>query len=179
MRRRVFLPCILALALLFVTSLITSVPARAMSPLTQRITTSAVAWAPASPPPLLPGETLWRGVPSYAFGTNETQEWDGDFTFETLPALQKAVKAAHFTLLRTWFFEHSLADGHAVTDSEQLGRVQALRNAGMTCLAELPTANSLAYDEHLVSLLKGQCALAMLAAHRAWLPPIRLGEELA
>ena len=100
-----------------------------MRPMAQAVTTSTVPWAPASPPPLLPGETLWRGVPSYAFGTNETQEWDSAFTFEPLPALQQAVKAAHFTLLRTWVFEHSLIDGDAVTDSVQLGRVQVLAAA--------------------------------------------------
>ncbi len=120
---------------------------------------TAVSWAPASPPPLLPGETLWDGVPSYIFGTNETQEWDSQYTLETEPAIQQELKAAHFTLLRTWFFQNSLADGHAITDAEQLARVRAIQNAGMTCLGELPTANSMAYDEHIVSLLKGQCEL--------------------
>jgi hypothetical protein len=91
--------------------------------------------------------------------TNDTQDWDSHYNLETEPAIQQELAAAHFTLLRTWFFQYDLADQHAITDAEQLARVRAVHEAGMTCLGELPTANSMAYDEHLVSLLKGQCEL--------------------
>jgi hypothetical protein len=98
-------------------------------------------------------------VPSYLFGTNDTQSWDPEHNFETESAIQQELKADHFPMIRTWFFQHSLYDGHAVTDQEQLARVQALENAGMTCFGELPTANTMAYDEHIVQLLGNRCTL--------------------
>lgn len=108
---------------------------------------------------LLPGDQMWGAWPSYLFGTNDTQNWDPQHSFETEPAIQQELKADHFPFIRVWFFQHSLIDGSPVTDAEQLTRMQAAQNAGMTCLGELPTANTMAYDEHIVTLMKGKCAL--------------------
>lgn len=108
---------------------------------------------------LLPGERMWGQWPSFLFGTNDTQNWDPQHSFETEPAIQQELKADHFPFIRTWFFQKSLIDGSPVSDAEQLARVQAAQNAGMVCLGELPTENSMAYDEHIVTLMKGKCAL--------------------
>ena len=111
----------------------------------------------ASDVPLLPGETLWGAWPNYLFGTNDTQNWDPQNSFETEPAIQQELKADHFPFIRTWFFQKSLINGAPVSDAEQLTRMQADENAGMTCLGELPTENTMAYDEHIVKLMKGRC----------------------
>ena len=107
--------------------------------------------------PLLPGEQMWGDWPSYLFGTNDTQNWDGQHNFETLPDLQQRLKADHFPFIRVWFFQRSLATHKLVSDEIQLIRAQTALNAGMTCMGELATKNSMAYDEHLVALLKGKC----------------------
>ena len=66
----------------------------------------------------LPGLQVWKqGVSSFLFGANDTQEWSQN-NVETSPAIQGALKAAHFSLMRTFFFDKSLADGHATTDAE-------------------------------------------------------------
>ncbi|HET9110572.1 MAG TPA: hypothetical protein VFN78_07095 [Ktedonobacterales bacterium] len=129
--------------------------------------TSATATAPAAGAAaasvaggaLLPGDQMWGAWPSYLFGTNDTQNWDPQHSFEMEPAIQQELKADHFPFIRVWFFQKSLIDGSPVTDVEQLTRMQAAQNAGMTCLGELPTANTMAYDEHIVTLMKGKCAL--------------------
>ncbi len=110
-------------------------------------------------PALLPGEQMWGPWPSYLFGTNDTQNWDSAHNFETEPAIQRELKADHFPFIRTWFFQKSLSDGSAVSDAEQLSRAQADQNAGMACLGELPTENTMAYDEHIVTLMRGKCEL--------------------
>lgn len=124
-------------------------------------TTSSTGGVVVSPGgvPLLPGEQMWGEWPSYLFGTNDTQNWDGQHNFETLPDLQQRLKSDHFPFIRVWFFQRSLASGKLVSDEIQLIRAQAALNAGMTCLGELATKNSMAYDEHLVTLLKGKCKL--------------------
>ena len=42
--------------------------------------------------PLLPGEQLWHGVPSYLFGTNDTQAWKLASNVDTMPQIQRAMR---------------------------------------------------------------------------------------
>lgn len=115
-------------------------------------------WAPVTPPPLLPGETLWHGVPSMLWGTNDTQNWDAEKNLITLPAIQKQAKADHLALIRTWLFQVDLVTNHPVTDAYQQSKVQAALNTGARLLCELPTKNSMDYDEHMVTLFAGKCS---------------------
>ncbi len=108
---------------------------------------------------LLPGEQTWKnGVSSFLFGTNDTQEWAGD-NVETNPAIQQALKAAHFTLMRTFFFDKSLADGHATTDAEIEQRIQTVENSGMICLGVFPDFLDTAFTIHVVRYLGSRCNL--------------------
>ncbi|HKT39680.1 MAG TPA: hypothetical protein VJR48_14990 [Ktedonobacterales bacterium] len=116
------------------------------------------SWAPTTPPPLLPGETLWHGIPSMLWGTNDTQNWDGEKNLITLPAIQKQAKADHLALIRTWLFETDLVTNQPETDAYQKSKVQAALNTGAKLLCELPTGNSMAYDEHMVKLFAGKCS---------------------
>ena len=116
------------------------------------------SWAPATPPPLLPGETLWHGIPSMLWGTNDTQNWDAEKNLITLPAIQKQAKADHLALIRTWLFQVDLVTNQPVTDAYQQSKVQAALNTGARLLCELPTRNSMAYDEHMVALFAGKCS---------------------
>jgi hypothetical protein len=45
-----------------------------------------------------------------------------------------------------------------VTDAYQQSKVQAALNTGARLLCELPTRNSMAYDEHMVTLFAGKCS---------------------
>ena len=114
---------------------------------------SPTAGPPFSTVPLLPGEQLWHGVPSYLFGTNDTQSWNLSYNVDTMPQIQQEMKAAHLTLMRTFFFEHSLYDNHPTTDAELDQRLATIQNSGMVCLGELATKNSMAWDEHVVKYL--------------------------
>ncbi|HEX6799361.1 MAG TPA: hypothetical protein VF116_16760 [Ktedonobacterales bacterium] len=116
------------------------------------------SWAPATPPPLLPGEALWNGVPSMLWGTNDTQNWDPSANLITEPAIQQEVKADHLALIRTWLFQIDLATNKPETDEYQQSKVQAGLNTGARLLCELPTENTMAYDEHMVTLFKGKCS---------------------
>src|SRR5215831_12157602 len=61
----------------------------------------------------LPGLQVWKqGVSSFLFGANDTQEWSQN-NVETSTAIQGALKDAHFSLMRTFFLDKSLADGHS------------------------------------------------------------------
>ena len=115
-------------------------------------------WAPKTPPPLLPGETLWHGIPSMLWGTNDTQNWDAEKNLITIPAIQQQAKADHLALIRTWLFENDLVTNQPVTDAYQRSKVQAAQNTGAKLLCELPTGNSMAYDEHMVKLFAGKCS---------------------
>ncbi len=116
------------------------------------------SWAPTTPPPLLPGETLWKGVPSMLWGTNDTQNWDPQNNLITEPAIQQETKADHLALIRTWLFQIDLATNQPETDAYQQSKVQAALNTGARLLCELPTENTMAYDEHMVTLFAGQCS---------------------
>ncbi|HKW20100.1 MAG TPA: hypothetical protein VJO13_01900, partial [Ktedonobacterales bacterium] len=125
------------------------------SPAAEAATGSSVA-------PLLPGETLWNGVPSFNFGANDGVNWDTKYNMDTGPdaaPIQSALKAAGMPIIRAWFFQNSLVDNHALSDAEQLQKWQAVANSGAVCFANLPTGNSVAYNLHLVTLLKGKCEL--------------------
>ena len=118
----------------------------------------AVDWAPTTPPPLLPGETLWRGVPSMLWGTNDTQNWDQDNNLMTMPTIQKAAKDVHLALIRTWLFQYDLITNQPVNDDYQRRKVQAAQNTGARLLCELPTRNSAEYNERMVRLFAGKCS---------------------
>ncbi len=108
---------------------------------------------------LLPGQERWKeGVSSFLFGSNDTQEWSQD-NVETNQAVQQALKAAHFTLLRTFFFAHSLADGHATTDAEIEQRIATVEKSGMVCLGVLFDITNVPFIEHVVRLLGPRCNL--------------------
>ncbi|MGH2518660.1 MAG: IPT/TIG domain-containing protein, partial [Chloroflexota bacterium] len=117
--------------------------------------TTAAPMATATPP-LLPGETAINGIPSFDFGANDAVNWDPQFNMDVAPdgpVIQAALKAAHIQIARTWFFQNSLVDGHALSDAEQVQKLQAVQAAGMRCFANFPTENSVAYDLHLLAIL--------------------------
>jgi hypothetical protein len=92
------------------------------------------------------------------FGTNDTQEWS-DNNIETNSTLQQALKGAHFTLMRTFFFDKSLADGHPTTDAEIDLRLKTIENSGMTCLGVLSNIFNVNFDEHVVTYAGHRCQL--------------------
>ena len=114
--------------------------------------------ATAASVPLLPGETTWSGVPSFDFGSNDGVNWDTQNNMDVAPesnVIQPALKAGHLSIIRAWFFQNSLVDGHALSDAEQLQKLAAVQNSGAVCFANFPTENSVAYDLHLLSVLDG------------------------
>jgi hypothetical protein len=89
---------------------------------------------------LLPGQQRWKnGVSSFLFGTNNTQEWSTD-NIETDPhkIIQPSLKAAGLTLMRSFFFHHSLADNHRTSMAEIETRLKTIENSGMVCLGVIP-----------------------------------------
>ncbi|MBX5450689.1 SGNH/GDSL hydrolase family protein [Thermogemmatispora sp.] len=107
----------------------------------------------------MPGEQRWKeGVSSLLFGTNDTQEWSQN-NIETNPAFQASLKEAHFTLMRTFFFDHSLADGHATSDAELEQRLRTIEQSGMTCLGVLANIFDVAFLKHVVSYAGSRCLL--------------------
>ena len=107
----------------------------------------------------LPGQQIWKqGASSFLFGTNDTQEWS-DNNIETNSGLQQDLKNAHFTLMRTFFFDKSLADGHATTDAEIEQRLKTIENSGMTCLGVLHNIFNVSFDEHVVAYAGQRCQL--------------------
>ncbi len=111
------------------------------------------------PQTLLPGQQIWKsGVSSFLFGTNDTQEWSTN-NVETSTIIQSALKSAHFTLMRTFFFDKSLADGHATTDSEIDQRLRTIENSGMTCLGVLFNIYNVAFDKHVVQYAGNRCEM--------------------
>ncbi len=113
--------------------------------------------APAAGP--LPGHQIWKaGVSSFLFGTNDTQEW-ADNNVETNPQVQAGLKAAHFTLMRTFLLDKSPIDGHAITDAEIEQRIKTVEKSGMTCLGVLYNIMDAAFDKHVVAYLGARCNL--------------------
>ncbi len=107
----------------------------------------------------LPGQQIWKdNVSSFLFGTNDTQEWSTN-NIETSTTMQQALKSAHFTLMRTFFFDKSLADNHATTDTEIERRLQTVENSGMTCLGVLFNIFNAQFYEQVVSYAGSRCLL--------------------
>lgn len=107
----------------------------------------------------LPGQQIWKGgISSFLFGTNDTQEWAKN-NVETNTGIQTALKDAHFTLMRTFFFDKSLADGHATTDTEIEQRLKTVENSGMICLGVLHSISNIAFDEHVVAYAGSRCQM--------------------
>src|SRR2546430_1403482 len=107
----------------------------------------------------LPGLQIWKqGVSSFLFGANDTQEWTAN-NVETSPAIQQALKDAHFTLMRTFFFDKSLLDGHPTTDAEIEQRLKTIENSGMTCLGVLEPVLDPAFIKHVVGYAGKRCNL--------------------
>jgi hypothetical protein len=124
---------------------------------------SQVAQTTATPNPShsakLPGEQLWKqGVSSFLFGTNDSQEWATN-NIETNPRIQDALKAAHFTLMRTFFFDKSLADGHPTTDAEIEQRLQTIERSGMTCFGVLQNIFDIAFAKHVIAYAGSRCQI--------------------
>jgi len=113
--------------------------------------------------PLLPGQQIWKnGVSSSLFGTNDTQSWDLQDNIETDPyhIIQPSLKSAHFTLMRSFFFAHSLYDGHQTTDDELDQRIRTIQQSGMTCLGvlqDIKTDYGIRFAKHVVAYLGSKC----------------------
>ena len=108
---------------------------------------------------LLPGQQIWKnGVSSYLFGTNDTQEWVAN-NVETNPNVQHALNNAHFTLMRTFFFDKSLLDRHPTTDAEIGQRLKTVENSGMNCLGVLESVYDPAFVKHVVAYAGNRCNL--------------------
>ena len=143
---------LLALAVSLVAALSSPAPSMALAHgLGRSATTSSTA-------PLLPGETLWNGVPSYLFGNNEPYAWVGN-NLDTTPSIQATLKSQHLPLVRVWFEQYSETDGSLEPDSYQELQYKAVSSTGATCFANLLDSNSMAFDLHMVSLFKGRCEL--------------------
>lgn len=112
----------------------------------------------ASTAPLLPGETLWNGVPSYLFGMGDTYDYIGATGFEHNTAIQSQIKSAHVPLIRA-FFETVDETDHTTlrTDAQQLSIAQAIQNSGAQCMANITQPVTVAQALHLVSLLAPYC----------------------
>lgn len=107
----------------------------------------------------LPELQIWKqGVSSFLFGANDTQEWSQN-NVESSPEIQESLKDAHFSLMRTFFFDKSPADGHATTDAEIEQRLETVENSGMTCLGVLQNIFDVAFDEHVVTYAGSRCQL--------------------
>lgn len=108
---------------------------------------------------VLPGQQRWKdNVSSFLFGTNDTQEWVTN-NIETNASMQQALENAHFTVMRTFFFDRSLLDGHPTTDAEINQRLQTIENSHMICLGVLEPINDPAFVEHVVRYAGRRCNL--------------------
>ena len=108
----------------------------------------------AAVPPIgtLPGATLWsRDVSSLLFGTNDSYEWSAD-NLENQPAIQQSLRAAGFTLVRTFIPDKA-------NDATIEARITTIEHVGAECLAVLTNINDLTFNEHVVSYLGNRCRL--------------------
>ena len=102
---------------------------------------------------------MWKNaVSSYLFGTNDTQEWTAN-NVETNPTIQQVLNDAHFTLMRTFFFDKSLLDGHLTTDMEIEQRLKTIENSGMICLGVLEPVFDPVFVKHIVAYVGNRCSL--------------------
>lgn len=101
---------------------------------------------------LLPGEQLWKnGISSYLFGTNDTYGWS-PHTIETEPSIQKALRDAGFTLIRSFFPDNA-------TDAIIEQRIQTIENSGANCLGVITNIQNTTFDKHLISYLGKRCTM--------------------
>lgn len=108
---------------------------------------------------LLPGQQIWKnGVSSFLFGANDSQEWAAD-NVETNGGIQQDLKAANFTLMRTFFFDKSLADHHRTSDAEIEKRLQTVEHSGMVCLGVLYNIFNVAFAKHVIEYAGNRCNL--------------------
>jgi len=120
---------------------------------------SCIACSPAPKDPslspssqLLPGEEIWKhGISSFLFGTNDTHEWSAQ-NFETQPAIQKSLRNARFTLIRSFF-------QNGASDSDIKQRIRAIENSGAHCLGIIDNIFNGTYDKHLVQYLGSRCLM--------------------
>lgn len=103
-------------------------------------------------PALLPGQQIWKqGVSSFLFGTNDTEEWTPQ-NIETRPAIQKALRAAGFTLVRSFFLDNA-------NDAAIEQRIRTIEGSGSACLGVITNIFNDSYDLHLVKYLGNRCLL--------------------
>lgn len=157
-RRALHVTCALAAIVLAV-----SLGLARIIPPAQPVHAATAAPATGSTAPLLPGETLWNGVPSDLFGLGDTYNYEST-GFRNNTTIQAEIKNAHVPLIRD-FFEGVDEQDHVtpIPDSTQIAIAQAIQNSGAVCMANL-TQNSdestsalqqsdITYFLHLVSLL--------------------------
>ncbi len=91
------------------------------------------------------------------WGSNDGQDWDAEHNLITEPLIQQETRADHLALLRVWLFQVDLASNKPELDTYQQKKITAAMATGASLLCELPTENSMSYDEHMVTLFKGEC----------------------
>lgn len=149
-----FLGLIVSFLIVFFVFLVAAYPA-SQHPISQNKT----GHPPGAHYALLPGQQLWKeNVSSFLFGTNDTQEWVAN-NVETSRTIQQALQDAHFTLMRTFFFDRSLLDGYPTTDAQINQRLQTVENSHMICLGVLDPINNTAFIEHVVTYAGSRCNL--------------------
>jgi Glycosyl hydrolases family 39 len=100
----------------------------------------------------LPGEEIWKnGISSFLFGTNDTHEW-AEQNLETQPAIQKYLRNAGFTVIRSFFQDNA-------NDAAIEQRITAIENSGARCLGVIFNIFNVSYDEHLVQYLGNRCLI--------------------
>ena len=108
-----------------------------------------------TPPPVraeLPSQQIWKdGASSLLFGTNDTYEWSTS-NIETSPGIQNMLRAAGFTLVRSFF-----PDG--ASDSVIDLRATTISQIGAQCLGVITNINNTTFDEHLVAHLGDRCLM--------------------
>lgn len=104
------------------------------------------------PPGALPGAQIWRsGASSFLFGTNDAYEWSPQ-NIETMPGIQRALRTAGFTLLRTFIPDNA-------DDATLEQRISTVENTGAHCLAVLTNIKNTAFNQHVVSYFGDRCLL--------------------
>ncbi|MBE3560606.1 MAG: hypothetical protein IMW89_15510, partial [Ktedonobacteraceae bacterium] len=135
----------IALFILLLLSIIACSPVpSSQQPVSQKKTPAATS--------VLPGQQIWKqGASSFVFGTNDTYEWSPN-NIQTQPAIQRAIRDAGFTLIRTFF-----PDKASDTDIEK--RIRTIENSGAHCLGVITNITDSAFNEHLVRYLGQRCLL--------------------
>ncbi|MBO0777492.1 MAG: hypothetical protein J2P37_01580 [Ktedonobacteraceae bacterium] len=102
--------------------------------------------------PQLPGQQIWKdGVSSFLFGTNDSYEW-ADNNIQTVPAIQESLRAAGFTLIRSFFPDNA-------SDDVIEKRMVTITNSGAQCLGVITNIANTNFNQHLVRYLGQRCRL--------------------